>query len=307
MGYGDDIMATAYAEAVHDQFPEAKAVFGDPKTYHDPGANSLKVHFTEVFLNNPYIVQQDEPVKNLICLPDYPGCRMYIDYEGCETNPDSPQEITRFKWKSGFKAPRGALYFTNDEKSAATEIALRLPKDFIVIEPYAADKPWAVNKDWHFDRWAQVVKALPEVGFVQLSEASERMDLPGVIAVNTPSFRQAAAILSTAGAFVGAEGGMHHAAAALSIPAIVLWSHYTSPAVLGYDDQVNIRHADGDGCGTIDKPCEECGVAMDKITVEEVVGSIKELINEGRHKTCRQGPDRPVFRMVEPSAEGGQK
>lgn len=302
MGFGDDIMATGIARAIKEQHTEAKFVFGDPDTYHDPGANKLSVHWSEVFENNPNIVQPDEPVKTLACIPDYPGCRLYIDYEKSESKDG---KWMRFHWREDYAAPKGEFFFTDNEKSEAGEIALRLPKPFFIIEPNVADKPWINQKSWPVDRWQEVVDALRgEVSFVQFDGPHK---LKGAHCVMTPSFRQAAAILSCAGAFVGTDGGLHHAAAALDIPAVVLWGHYASPDILGYTDHSNLRHSEGAGCGNTWNECPECSVSMGKITTEEVVEAIKGLMNNGRHIVSRKGNKGSVFRMVGASTKGGQK
>jgi hypothetical protein len=302
MGYGDDLMATGIARAVSEQYPGAKMVFGDPDLYHDPGNNSLKVHWSEVFENNPLIVHQNEPVKTVICIPEYPGNRTYINYEDCDVEGNA---IVRFEWDAGFRAPRGEIHFTENEKSEASEICLRLPNPFFVIEPSVADKGWESHKGCSPDKWQTIVDELsPYVSFIQFTES---VTLRGVHHVITPSFRQACAILACAGGFIGTDGGLHHAAAALDVPAVVLWGHYTSPDILGYTDHWNLREAKGSGCGTTYGNCDECPGSVDKILPMDVIDAVKELINEGRHKASRQGFQRPTFRMVGETSEGGQK
>ena len=301
MGVGDDLMATGIARAVREEYPKAKVVFGDPDTYHDPANNKLRVHWSEVFDGNPLIVHAEEPVKELACIPDYPGHRSYVDYENSVIEDG---KIMRFKWIEGYKAPKGEIYFSEDEKSGAGEVAMRLPYPFFVIEPNVADKPWHNHKSWPMERWQEVVDALKsDVHFVQFSKPS----LENVGQVTTPSFRQACAILSCAGGFIGTDGGLHHAAAALDIPAVVLWGHYSSPDIFGYNEHTNIRRADGIGCGSAWVKCEECPESMDRITVDEVVTSIKELIENGRQNISRRGNQRSVFRMVGKTAEGSEK
>jgi len=302
MGFGDDIMGTGLARAVRTQYPDAKCVFGDPDTYHDPAANKLSVHWSEVFENNPNIVMPDEPVKNLVCVPDYPGQRTYIDYEKSESENG---KWTRFHWREDFKAMRGEFFFTDNEKSEAGEVAMRLPYPFFVIEPNVAEKPWGNTKAWPVERWQEVVDAFRgEVHFIQFEGAHK---LKGVHCIQTPSFRQAAAILSCAGAFMGTDGGLHHAAAALDIPAVVLWGHYASPDILGYSEHINLRHSEGAGCGNTWNECSECAESMDRITVEEVVESVKGMMSDGCHIVSRKGNQGSVFRMVGSSSKGGEK
>ncbi len=90
------------------------------------------------------------------------------------------------------------------------------------------------------------------------------------------TFRQAAAILSVCRAYVGPEGAMHHAAAALNIPSVVLWSEFISPEITGYETQRNIRHANAT-CGAR-VPCVGCRLSMELITVEEVLQELEAVL-----------------------------
>ena len=85
MGFGDDIMATAYAAAVRNDLQHTKIVFGDGE----------RAHWSDVFRHNPNIAQPGEPsIYNVSWVKDYPGHRHYIDYAG---------EPTRsFPFQAGF-------------------------------------------------------------------------------------------------------------------------------------------------------------------------------------------------------------
>tara|TARA_Y100000310_G_scaffold160700_1_gene160540 strand:- start:5081 stop:6025 length:945 start_codon:yes stop_codon:yes gene_type:complete len=314
MGFGDDIMGTGLAKSImlRSEYADTVFVFGDPDNFYDAGTNTIRGHYSEVFMNNPHVLVPGEPVKNVCCIPDFPGQRSSIDYEKSDyeepeegkARRSTPGQIIRFQWNKEWSAPKGEIYFTVDEKSAASEIAMRLPYPYFVIEPNVADKPWFNHKGWPFDRWQDVVDAFPGVTFIQFN--GQRV-LRGVHQLITPTFRQAMGVLSGAGAFLGTDGGLHHAAAALDVPAIVLWGHYSSPQVFGYNDQVNLRHEDGLGCGYVWKECRECNESMLKISVDEVVDSFKELLHDGRDKISRKGADRPIFRMVGEAVKGKEE
>jgi ADP-heptose:LPS heptosyltransferase len=263
------------------------------------------MYWSEVFENNPFIKQIDEQANQLVCIPEMPGLRQYIDYENSEVNNDG--NITRFCWKEGFKAPKGEIYFSLQEKAEAAAIALRLPTNFIVVEPNVAQKPYQNRKSWPFDRWQSVIESLSgEFHFVQFSQPI----LEGVIHLETPTFRQAAAMLSVSGGLVSTDGGLHHASAALGIPAVVLWGHYSSPTVLGYDDHINLRKASGIGCGYTYGDCPECDGSLDAIEVDEVIAAIRRMVNERpeSYSTRESGDEGAVFsRVVGSTAQGGQE
>lgn len=200
---------------------------------------------------NPYLTRV--PVKGCVWVHCHKGFRPYVDQE--KSTP------TNYVFKRDFKASPGELFLAEEE------LAKWPHKDFVYIEPNI--KGWlGPNKDWGFERWQAVVKALPNLRFIQ----GPGRKLDGVEQVETKSFREACALLSSSALFAGTDGGLHHAAAALGKKAVVIWGGYTHPRNLGYDTHVNL-HAGGEPCGNV-QPCEHCKKAMDKISVERVVAAI---------------------------------
>jgi len=66
------------------------------------------------------------------------------------------------------------------------------------------------------------------------------------------------------------EGGLHHAAAALGRPAVVIFGHFIDPEVTGYHGHKNLRGGAVGMCGSWSS-CPECVRAMEAITPEVVV------------------------------------
>jgi ADP-heptose:LPS heptosyltransferase len=79
-------------------------------------------------------------------------------------------------------------------------------------------------------------------------------------------------LLSKARFLVTTDGGLHHAAAALGKPAIVVWGGLVSPKILGYDSHINL-HSGTASCGSTE-PCPHCRKALDWVTVDMVVDAI---------------------------------
>ena len=73
--------------------------------------------------------------------------------------------------------------------------------------------------------------------------------------------------------FVGTDGGLHHAAAALGIPSVVIWTGFTSPRHLGYDTHRNI-HDGSEPCGTFHSVCSHCLLKAKNISVEQVLDAV---------------------------------
>lgn len=237
-------MATAVVRKAHLKTGK-KVLVGD----------GTRIHWSEVFEHNPRISREIEP--DCVWVKSVKGNRPYIDY--AKTTEE------RVAWKP-FKAEPGEIYFHPDE--------LRWTEtDFVYIEPNTKGS-FGGNKDWGFDNWQAVVDALPEVRWIQ----GKGRPLRNVLQLDTRSFRDALALLSRAFLFVGTDGGLHHGAAALGIPAVVVWGGLIGPKTLGYDTHTNLCKASY-FCGSI-LPCPHCRQALERITVEEVACAISSCLKK---------------------------
>ena len=219
-----------------------------------------RIRWHEVFENNPYILRARPPVadgfKRII---SGGGVRPYIALKG----------PTRWAWKP-YRPKPAELFFTDAERAFAEPY-----RGMVMVEPNVKPNSHE-NKAWIASRWVELVDQL-DLPWVQCVPQLATPH-PGVkvLKVLTPTFRLACAVLSVAKAFVGTEGGLHHAAAAVGTPAVILWSEFISPDITGYDSMVNLRHA-GVACGNR-LNCKGCRASMDAITVDEVVNALKGLV-----------------------------
>ena len=109
MGYGDDLMITAYAAKIKQQFPERQVVIGkfqEKKTYHSP-----------IYDNNPNISDcRKLDLKKPIHIIDYHnGNRPYINYK-------ESLDSKKYIWNKNFKPTPGEIYFSEQELKTAEEI-----------------------------------------------------------------------------------------------------------------------------------------------------------------------------------------
>jgi hypothetical protein len=251
MGHGDQLLATGIARKARLAHPGRKICIG----------NGHEVEWGEVFDNNPHLSQ--EIVPGCIWVHSHKGFRPYVDQEKSNKQ--------RFVWKRDFKASPGEIFLTGREMAKWTQT------NFAYIEPNI--KGWlGPNKDWGFNKWQQVVSRLPEITWIQ----GPGRKLEGVTQVSTESFRDACSLLDRAAFFLGTDGGLHHAAAALGKKAVVVWGGYTHPRNLGYDTHINL-HSGVEPCGNL-APCDHCKKAMDRITVDMVVNSIGRLSTNTNEK-----------------------
>lgn len=236
-------MATSQIRRMNEEFGKRIHVVGQ-------GGRPM---WSPVFENNPRIARRAEfgskPLHN------GPGMRPYI----------AGKTDARWHWKRWDIEP-GEIYLSGAERQFA-----ELYRGCILIEPHT--KVVGGNKSWPMERWQAVVDSW-RYRYVQVGPQWTQ-PLNGVCFVDT-DFRRALAVLSVCRAFVGTEGALHHAAAALGVPAVVLWSEFISPEFTGYASQVNIRHA-GEACGAR-TPCSTCRASMEAISVGEVVAAIKEVV-----------------------------
>jgi len=266
MGLGDEIMATAEAWELFQKTGK-KVLQGTPRCEH----------WSEVFLHNPSFRQPNDGIDPSDCvyLDNFPGNRPYAQFRGGKA-----------EWKNWRPKP-GKIFLTPEEKVMAWE---RLDStiygetdELVIVEPNVKGTVSSRNKDWGFRKWVELQYRLEDIEnivVVQLvpdPKPAGYQELLHVDAtIHTETFREAMAILSYASLFVGTDGGLHHAAAALSIPAVVIWGGYSSPRNLGYPTQRNIYHDHPlSPCGNL-RDCGHCREAMEKITVEEVYTAIEE-------------------------------
>jgi hypothetical protein len=212
--------------------------------------------WADVFENNPHILQR--PIhRPFEFLRNASGMRPYI----------AAKTATRWTWREWDIGP-GELYLSDEENAFAAPYVGR-----VMVEPNVKVNGHR-NKAWPWERWQALVD-LDVAPFIQCGPDGTRW-LDGVERVVTPTFRHACAVLGVSRAFIGTEGGLHHAAAALGVPAIVLWSEFIEPRFTGYAAHRNLRHA-GPSCGSR-LPCAACAASMEAIAVGEVAANLVEVL-----------------------------
>lgn len=250
IGFGDWLMASGEAHKLHKQT-------GNPVLI----CNAAGVpQWSEVFEGVPYILRRPPRGVPYQKLRNAPGLRPYI---AGKTN-------EKWTWRP-YKPIPAQLVFN------AAELAFAEPyRGLVMLEP-SVKKIGHENKDWGPINWSQLDSALWLAGVktVQCGPPGTRF-LRHVKQVTTPSFRMAAAVLSVARAFVGTEGGLMHAAAAVGTPSVIIWSEFISPEITGYKQHVNLREA-GKPCGMrID--CESCRRSLTAITPTKVFEALKGIL-----------------------------
>jgi hypothetical protein len=241
MGLGDWLMASGDAKEANERTGK-KVKLGD----------GVRMSWdSQVFANNPRMASNCD--TDVVWVKNYQGHRPYL--KGAKNG--------RMLFNNDYKPKPGEIYFSQVEKKHIEKI----DKDYIVVEPNVK-RVYAhtVNKAWH--GWEELFKH--DLPWLQLGDVSIKRYTNWK---ETATFRDALQVLSKAKLFVGTDGGLHHAAAALGIPSVVIWTGFTSPRHLGYDTHRNI-HDGSEPCGTYDSVCQHCLLKSKAITVEQVLDAV---------------------------------
>ena len=220
----------------------------------------------EIFRHNPNVARPgSERDRDIEWVDYYKGNRHYNRLD---------RNRGRWAWNYDFKATPGEIFFSREEVAFGESHG----SGFVLVEP---NVPWhksvAVNKDWGLQKYQSVVDLLLSDGRKVVQTAYGRDKLRGVKFVTTPNFRSALALLKQSAVAVLPEGGLHHGAAALCVPAVVIFGGFIPPEVTGYRSHINLTGGPSAACGSLQK-CAHCRAALDKISVDEVYQSVKRFL-----------------------------
>lgn len=250
-GFGDELLVSGRARVMQQT---------DPRRIRITHGGKIKA-LSPVFWGNPRIAQPGEKgdFQELQARDRKTNMRPYHTAKTPE----------RWHYNLDFRPDVGELYLTQQEREFGEKYAGR-----IVIDPHI--KPGASpNKRWPWLSWGKLAYLLGAHGITLTQVGSDgAQELLGVEFIQTDSFRMAAAVISRARAVVLHEGGLHHAAAALGVPGVVLMGGFTPVELTGYEVHKNIGASLGDACG-MRVPCEHCEKWMKSIAPDAVA---KELM-----------------------------
>lgn len=257
MGFGDEIIGSGLARGAHTR--GKKIAFGERGKIFWSG------WCDEIYEGNPNVARPgQEGLPNLEWINFRKGNRVYS-----HLSPDRSRYVWNYQWRM---VP-GEFFFSEAEQALAATFA----PGFIVIEP---NVPWhksvAVNKDWGESKYAELARRLMLQGhrLVQFKHGHSRRLIAGADIIELPRFRQAIAVMQRASAYVGAEGGMMHAAAAVGVKGVVLFGGWSPPTVCNLPGHVAIAGANsGEACGSL-HTCKHCRDALASIDVDTVKNAV---------------------------------
>jgi ADP-heptose:LPS heptosyltransferase len=184
-----------------------------------------------------------------------------------EHGPDGERTIFDFSYKvrpGRLEIPADVLQWAKSQQVG----------DCVLLNPHVKKSP-GKSKDWGWARWLELASRAP---YSLLQCDFGKPLLPGVRAVETPTFEHGAALIAASRGIVTSEGGMHHAAGALRSPAVVIFGGTNPPSVLGYDFHENLAVDSPDALGRRgDHP--SCRAAMALITVDRVLEAMRRAFD----------------------------
>lgn len=250
MGYGDCLMSIGEAKRIHQRHQQ-------PVLITDTLGRPVR---SDLFTGVPYLITRAQRGIRYQRHVNCPGHRPYIHSK-------TPQ---RWTWKE--YQPEPADVVLTERELVDTDRF----RGCVMLEPNVKDIGHR-NKDWGWQHWLALAKLLDAEGIpvVQCFRSGDRL-LPTGHQVLTPSFRHTLAVLSKCRAYVGPEGGLHHGAAAMRVPAVVIFGGFISPRQTGYSTHRNL-FTGGEPCGSrVD--CAHCRTAMNAITPTMVLAELKEIL-----------------------------
>lgn len=172
--------------------------------------------------------------------------------------------------------------------SAQGAVFSRLAAGGVVFNPMIKRKA-SPNKAWGLDRWRALIAENRDVRWIQLMEPGAPR-LRGAEHLATPNFFDAVGAIRGAAAAVVSEGALHHVAAAVGTPAVVIRGGFISPRVTGYPGQRDLYVQDERypfGCG-MRTPCAHCADAMAAIKPDMVMAVLRSVLTEERANAMQE-------------------
>jgi ADP-heptose:LPS heptosyltransferase len=223
-----------------------------------------QLRWSEIFENNPRIARMEE--RGDFQELQARGPNNHRPYHTNKTD-------QRWTYNLSFRPDRGEMYFSKQEQEFGAQHS-----GLVIIEPNV--KPTgSPNKQWGLERWKKLVLLMRASGIVptQFMGAKGAQRMEGCEVIQSPNFRSACAVLANARACVLPEGGLHHAAAAVNTPAVVIFGGFTPVELTGYEGHKNLGVSLGEACG-MRLPCKHCETEMAKITPERVMEELSTLL-----------------------------
>jgi len=144
----------------------------------------------------------------------------------------------------------------------------------LMVAPHVKGTFSGRNKEWPWDRWQELVDRCKQPCIQCVAPGARTLERVEVVPTRT--FEHAVSVLWWSKLLVTTEGGLHHAAGAMNVPAVVIFGAFNQPKLFGYEGHVNLDEPD-ERCLGQRETNESCVAAMNRISVDRVLGAIAAL------------------------------
>jgi ADP-heptose:LPS heptosyltransferase len=267
LGWGDEVVAAGQAQRLYDADPSTRVAVvggdGRPRWHAMFGGNPI--------IATPEEVAAGERVRTVV---NGPNARPYIVY------PFTKDTGWTFNKDFHCRDHIARIYLTPEERGRGEQARKQYGR-YVLIEPYTKHE----NFTWPMDRWCALVKACPELTFVQHIHADSRPCLVPGAHYEQATFREACGLVAEADLYVRSESGLCHAAAALGTKQITMFGGCMDADVMGgYPGQtVLVDQSQETPCGRW-HACEHCKSAMERLTVDEVSSAMRAALRPKRER-----------------------
>ncbi len=272
---GDALLATTVAREIKKLRPDIRVV--------------VESHWPQIFFNNRD-VDATFPAGNKA-----QRSAIVLRYDDPWPPTDTRHVLEILCARLGIEDPDLSPYYYPSPEERAKARLIRPPssRPLLVVHPFSGFFA-ARSKQWDFRHWKRYLESLPPeietVRFGEVEDPATPTERPSHREIVGMDVRLAAAILQSADAFVGQDSGLAHLATALGVPSVVLFTGYVSPAMFGYEQNVNLVPElpyapcwEKDGC----PPCkaEICTRAVQPETVlEKTLGVLERSLTRSRKR-----------------------
>jgi len=244
-----------------------------------------------------FIANQDEAAEGDVnWVHSYSGNRPYIDYEAMEAEcrlrgivvakrRKMLMRLGRYIWRKDYRPTPAPIKIAPEHKVAVDFWESRRPLDeqgkpFVLLEPFIKSVA-PPSKQYPVHKFLQVAEQLSRYVRVYQISTPDRPGLGTLPMIRPQSFQQAMGFIQAASLYIGPEGGLHHAAAAVGTPAVVIFGGFISPNVTGYENHINLTGGVDHSCGTRYGVCPHCTKAFANIPPDEIVQHARRLLQGG--------------------------
>ncbi|HYF50921.1 MAG TPA: glycosyltransferase family 9 protein [Planctomycetota bacterium] len=146
-------------------------------------------------------------------------------------------------------------------------------------------------KDWHVERWRELVARLRENCHVIHLGDDREPEIEGVLRVaGKLNMRESLAMLSCAEVHIGPDSFLAHGASGVGVPSVVIFGGARSAVCVGYRENINLYvQVDCAPCYLHNSRGDQCPHAkkcMDQISVDDVVKAVDSLLARRQRKAA---------------------